>query len=63
MCFNPQVHLLVRGERMRASKAMADRAASNPRVTVHYHTGVEDAFGGEVLQGLKLFDTVTGAFK
>ncbi|GLC33882.1 hypothetical protein PLESTB_000814200 [Pleodorina starrii] len=54
------VHLLVRGERMRASKAMQDRALANPRVTVHFNTGVEDAFGGEVLEGLKLFDTRTG---
>ncbi|EFJ50467.1 hypothetical protein VOLCADRAFT_103925 [Volvox carteri f. nagariensis] len=54
------VHLLVRGQQMRASKAMQDRTLANPRVTVHFNTGVEDAFGGEVLQGLKLFDTRTG---
>ncbi|GIM15861.1 hypothetical protein Vretimale_18552, partial [Volvox reticuliferus] len=54
------VHLLVRGERMRASKAMQDRTLANPNVTVHLNTGVEDAFGGEVLEGLKLFDTHTG---
>ncbi|KAG2424610.1 hypothetical protein HXX76_014335 [Chlamydomonas incerta] len=54
------VHLLVRGERMRASKAMQDRVLANPRITVHYNTGIEDAFGGEVLQGLRLFDTRTG---
>ncbi|KAG2432738.1 hypothetical protein HYH02_012872 [Chlamydomonas schloesseri] len=54
------VHLLVRGERMRASKAMQDRVLANPRVTVHFNTGVEDAYGGEVLQGLRLFDTRTG---
>ncbi|GIL65683.1 hypothetical protein Vafri_19341 [Volvox africanus] len=54
------VHLLVRGERMRASKAMQDRTLANPNVTVHLNTGVEDAFGGEVLEGLKLFDTRTG---
>mgnify|MGYP001806624402 CR=1 FL=1 len=56
----PQVHLLVRGERMRASKAMQDRVLANPRITVHFNTGIEDAFGGEVLQGLRLFDTRTG---
>eukprot|EP00198_Chlamydomonas_reinhardtii_P000472 XP_001689807.1 NADPH-dependent thioredoxin reductase [Chlamydomonas reinhardtii] len=54
------VHLLVRGERMRASKAMQDRVLANPRITVHFNTGIEDAFGGEVLQGLRLFDTRTG---
>ncbi|GFR48189.1 hypothetical protein Agub_g10042, partial [Astrephomene gubernaculifera] len=54
------VHLLVRGERLRASKAMQDRTLANPRITVHFNTGVEDAFGGEVLQGLRLMDTKTG---
>lgn len=36
----PQIHLLVRGERMRASKAMQDRVLANPRVTVHLNTEV-----------------------
>ncbi|KXZ55415.1 hypothetical protein GPECTOR_3g66 [Gonium pectorale] len=54
------VHLLVRGDRLRASKAMADRCTSNPRITVHYNTRVEDAYGGEVLHGLRLVDMTTG---
>ncbi|KAG2496558.1 hypothetical protein HYH03_005381 [Edaphochlamys debaryana] len=53
------VHLLVRGEKLRASKAMADRALTNPNVTVHFNTGIEDAFGDEVLRGLKLYNTRT----
>jgi thioredoxin reductase (NADPH) len=44
------VHMLVRGPAMRASKAMADRASAHPRVTVHYNTAVDDAYGGEVLE-------------
>jgi thioredoxin reductase len=35
---------------MRASKAMADRASSHPKVQVHYNTAVEDAFGSSVLE-------------
>lgn len=45
-----KVHLLVRGPQMRASKAMADRASSHPKVQVHYNTAVEDGYGNGVLQ-------------
>jgi thioredoxin reductase (NADPH) len=45
-----RVHLLVRGPQMRASKAMADRASSHPKVQVHYNTGIEDGYGDGVLQ-------------
>lgn len=45
-----RVHLLVRGPQMRASKAMADRASSHPKVQVHYNTGIEDGYGDGVLE-------------
>jgi thioredoxin reductase (NADPH) len=45
---------------MRASKAMADRASSHPKVQVHYNTGVEDGYGSSVLEGLHLVNTSTG---
>jgi thioredoxin reductase (NADPH) len=55
------VHLLVRGARMRASKTMQDRVLQNPNITVHYNTGVKDAYGGASgLEGLVLVDTETG---
>jgi len=55
------VHLLVRGERMRASKAMIDRCASHDRVTVHYSTSVVDAVGDSKgrFTGLALVDNVS----
>lgn len=55
-----RVHLLVRGPAMRASKAMQDRALAHPKVTVHFNTGIVDAFGGNVLEGLHLVDNATG---
>ena len=60
--YGKHVHLLVRGPRLRASKAMQDRVYSNPRVTVHVNTAIEDAFGDSkgVMVGLRLVDTVTG---
>ncbi len=45
-----RVHLLVRGERMRASKAMQDRVLNNERVNVHFNVAVQDAYGNGVLQ-------------
>lgn len=36
------VHLLVRGNQLRASKAMQDRVLNNPNVTVHFNTLPKD---------------------
>ena len=57
------VHLLVRSATLRASKAMAARAAAHPRVTVHYSTSIVDAVGdgrGGAMSGLDLVNTETG---
>lgn len=59
--YGKHVHLLVRGDRMRASKAMQDRVLRHPNVTVHLNTGIEDAYGDDkAMQGLNLVDTKTG---
>ena len=56
-----QVHLLVRGERMRASKAMQDRVTAHNKVTIHYQTKIEDAFGdAKGLSGLHLLEGPDG---
>jgi thioredoxin reductase (NADPH) len=58
--YGSHVHLLVRSDQMRASKAMQDRVLANPKITVHWHTEVVDVFGDErQLQGLKLQNTQT----
>ena len=43
--FARHVHLLVRGSRLRASAAMADRVLANPRVTVHFKSQPVDVYG------------------
>jgi len=53
------VHLLVRRDRLRASKTLRDRVLAHPQVTVHWQTKVIDAFGGERLEGLWLRDLQT----
>jgi len=56
-----QVHLLVRGAKMRASAAMQDRVLGHEKVQVHFNTAVRDAYGGKKgMEGLTLYDTKTG---
>lgn len=59
--YGDQVNMLVRGETMRASKAMQDRVLSNPKINVHWNTEVVDVFGGDHhMEGLKIRNTKTG---
>lgn len=58
--YGSQVHLLVRRDRLRASKAMQDRVLKNPKITVHWHTEAIDAYGEERLAGLRIRNTHTG---
>ncbi len=59
--YGSHVHLLVRGEKMRASKAMQDRVLSNPKITVHWNTGLVDVFGnGSQMEGLQLKNHTSG---
>ena len=59
--YGDRVNLLVRGEKMRASKAMQDRVLSNPRINVHWNTEVADIFGGDHhMEGVKIRNTKTG---
>lgn len=39
--YSSHVHLLVRSDHMRASKAMQDRVLANKNITVHFNTGVK----------------------
>ncbi|WP_287131266.1 thioredoxin-disulfide reductase [Candidatus Cyanaurora vandensis] len=57
--YGSQVHLLVRSEKMRASKAMQDRVLINPRITVHWNTTPLSVYGDATLRGINLQDTVT----
>ena len=56
-----QVHLLVRGDKLRASGAMQDRTLSHDRITVRFHRSVKDATGKDkALEGLQLENTQSG---
>lgn len=59
--YGDHVHMLIRGEKMRASKAMQDRVFKNPRITVHWNSEAIDVFGENGhMTGIKLRNTKTG---
>jgi thioredoxin reductase (NADPH) len=58
--YGSKVNLLVRSEKMRASKAMQDRVLSNPKITVHWNTEVVDVFGNGHMDGVKVRNSKTG---
>ncbi len=58
--YGKHVHLLVRSDKMRASKAMQDRVLNNPNITVHWHTQPVDVVGENgVMTGLKVYNNQT----
>lgn len=55
-----QVHLLVRSDRLRASKTMQERILNHPKIQIHWQTIAIGAHGQEVLQWLQTRDLQTG---
>jgi thioredoxin reductase (NADPH) len=59
--YGDHVNLLVRGDVMRASKAMQDRVLSNPRITVHWNSEAIDVVGDEKhMTGVRIRNRQTG---
>ncbi len=59
--YGDTVNMLVRGDKMRASKAMQDRVLSNPKIIVHWNSDVVNVFGGDNhMEGVKIRNLKTG---
>ena len=59
--YGDTVNMLVRSDKMRASKAMQGRVLSNPKIIVHWNTEAVDVFGDENhMQGIKIRNNKTG---
>jgi thioredoxin reductase (NADPH) len=59
--YGDTVNLLVRSDKMRASKAMQDRVLSNPKIKVHWNTEAVDIFGDDNhMEGIKVRNNQTG---
>ena len=60
--YGSHVHLLVRGDKMRASKTLQDRVLNSSKITVHWNTEAEDIFGeNNRMSGVKVRNKETGA--
>ncbi|MCS7163252.1 MAG: thioredoxin-disulfide reductase [Bacteroidia bacterium] len=54
------VHMLVRRDKMRASKIMQDRVRSTSNIFIHWHTVVVDILGTDRVEGVKVRHLQTG---
>jgi thioredoxin reductase (NADPH) len=59
--FGSTVHLLVRRDALRASKAMQERTKANGKIVIHWNTEALEAVGEKVLTGVKVKNNQTGA--
>lgn len=58
--FASEVVIIHRRESFRASKVMAERVLSNPKIRVEWNTRVVDVLGDDVITGLLVEDTGSG---
>ncbi|MBK8341655.1 MAG: thioredoxin-disulfide reductase [Flavobacteriales bacterium] len=57
----PKVHMFVRKDSFRASKAMVHRVENTPNIEVHYNTEVKDVLGQHTVEGILAMNNKTGA--
>ncbi|PRX50675.1 thioredoxin-disulfide reductase [Salegentibacter salegens] len=55
-----KVTMLVRGDQMRASKAMQHRVNSTKNIDVKFNTEVDEVIGEQVVEGLRMLNKETG---
>lgn len=56
----PKVHMLVRKDSFRASKAMVNRVLSTKNIEVHFNTEVKDVLGEHTVEGVLVINNKTG---
>jgi thioredoxin reductase (NADPH) len=55
-----KVTMLVRSDKMRASKAMQHRVAKTKNIDLRFNTEIEEVLGDQVVEGLKMINGKTG---
>ncbi len=58
--FADKVYLIHRGDSLRASKVMQDRAAADPKIEFLFNKRVEHIYGDTLVTGVGLVDTIDG---
>jgi thioredoxin reductase (NADPH) len=61
--FASKVYVVVRTDKLRASKVMADRLQSNPKIHILWNTIVLEAVGDSLLSGVRVQNTLTNDTK
>lgn len=59
--FASEVVIIHRRDSFRASKVMANRVLSHPKVTVRWNSQVTEVLGDDFITGVRIADTATGA--
>ena len=52
--------MLVRKDKMRASKAMQHRVNNMPNIDLRYNHEIDEVLGDQVVEGLRIFNNQTG---
>ncbi|HQD12305.1 MAG TPA: thioredoxin-disulfide reductase [Chitinophagales bacterium] len=55
----PEVHMIVRSEKMRASKIMQDRVLKAANIKVYWNTETEEVLGADKVEGVRLKNKTT----
>jgi thioredoxin reductase (NADPH) len=58
--FADKVYLIHRGETLRASKVMQDRAMADPKIEFIFNKTVEHIYGDDLVTGIGIVDTIDG---
>ncbi len=58
-----KVTMLVRKDKMRASKAMQHRVTNTPNIDMRYNHEIDEVLGDQVVEGLRIINNLTGEKK
>ena len=58
-----KVHMILRRDEFRASKAMQKRVLNTPNIQIHYNNEVQEVLGDQVVEGLRIKNNVNGEEK
>ena len=63
--FGSRVHMLVRTEKLRASRIMADRTRENPKITIEWNSVMDEVLGDDAngVTAVKVKDTKAGGVR
>lgn len=58
-----KVHMIVRKDTFRASKAMQHRVETTPNIEIHFNSVTDEILGDSVVEGVRLKNTIDGSTK